>query len=460
MRTVLILCMISLLGLVSGRSQGQIVSPEKSPIDSYIQEAFNNNLVLQQKNVSLDKALLALQTARSLFMPSVAFQMNYQTADGGRQIPLPLGDLLNGTYATLNQLTGTQAFPQLENQSITFLPKNFYDAKVRTTVPVINTDLIYNKKISEQQIVLHEYEVETYKRELVKNVKSAYYTYLNALNAIGIYQSSLGLAQEGKRVNEKLLESGKGLPAYILRANSEIASVQAQLTQAKQQAENARLYFNSLLNRNGDSAVDTVFDTDAALAKASIQMNGAIAAGEREELKSLRQVIGLNETVVKMNQSFWVPKLNGFLDLGTQAENWKYNKESRYYLAGLQFEIPVFAGNNNRHKISQARLDLKNSQLNLEQVRQQLSLSGNVALNNLRSAWETYRSSAVQLDAAEAYQRLIERGFRAGSNTYIETVDARNQLTAARMALTINKYNVLTAAASLERETASFNLNK
>ena len=83
-----------------------------------------------------------------------------------------------------------------------------------------------------------------------------------------------------------------------------------------------------------------------------------------------------------------------------------------------------------------------------------------MALNNLRSAWETYRSSAVQLDAAEAYQRLIERGFRAGSNTYIETVDARNQLTAARMALTINKYNVLTAAASLERETASFNLNK
>lgn len=460
MRTVLILCMIFSLGLVSGRSQGQTVSPEKSPIDSYVEEAFVSNLVLQQKNVSLDKALLALQTARSLFLPSVAFQMNYQTADGGRQIPLPLGDLLNGTYATLNQLTGTQAFPQLENQSITFLPKNFYDAKVRTTVPVINADLIYNKKISEQQIVLHEYEVETYKRELVKNVKSAYYTYLNALNAIGIYQSSLGLAQEGKRVNEKLLESGKGLPAYILRANSEIASVQAQLTQAKQQAENARLYFNSLLNRNADLAVDTAFDTDAELARASVQVNGAIAAGEREELKSLRQVIGLNETVVKMNQSFWIPKLSGFLDLGTQAENWKYNKESRYYLAGLQFDIPVFAGNNNRRKISQSRLDLKNAQLNLEQVKQQLSLSSSVSLNNLRSAWETYRSSTVQLDAAESYQRLIERGFRAGSNTYIETVDARNQLTAARMALTINKYNVLTAAAALERETASFNLNK
>lgn len=459
MRTVLIICMIFLSCLPYSGSQAQVVA-EKNPLEVYIAEGLKNNIVIQQKGISLEKALLSLQTAKSLFLPSVAFQMNYQTADGGRNIPLPLGDLLNGAYATLNQLTNSQNFPQLENQSITFLPKNFYDAKLRTTVPVINSDIIYNKKISGQQVVLQEYEVETYRRELVKNIKSAYFNYLTALNAVGIYQSTINLANEGKRVNEKLLENGKGLPAYVLRANSEIAAAQAQLTQAKQQVENAKLYFNSLLNRPGGSPIDTAYNADAGLIHASVQLKDEKGAAAREELKSLQQGIRINETVVKMNKSYWIPKLSGFLDLGSQAEGWKYNDQSRYYLAGLQLDLPIFAGNRNQQKVKQADLDVRNAQLNLDLVKQQLELSSSVAHNNLKGAWETYRSAQVQLEAAESYQRLIERGFRAGTNTYIETVDARTQLTSARMAVLINKYNVLAASAALERETASYTFSK
>lgn len=459
MRTVLISCTIFLFWFPSAPGVAQ-ETQQSNPLEGYVKDAFKNNLVLQQKNVSLDKAMLALQSARSLFLPSAGFQLSYQTADGGRQIPLPLGDLLNGAYATLNQLTQTQAFPQLENQSITFLPRNFYDAKVRTTVPVLNTDLIYNKQISQQQVRLQEYEVETYQRELVRNVKSAYFNYLNALRAVGIYQSSLTLSLEGKRVNEKLAENGKGLPAYIIRANSEIAAAQAQVTQARQQAENAKLYFNSLLNRDGSSDIDTAYDADAALTLAMTQLSGGAPGAEREELKALQQAVKLNETVVKMNKSYAIPKLSGFLDLGSQAEGWKYNSDSRYYLAGLQMEVPLFAGNRNHNKVKQANLDLKNAQLSLAQAQQQLALSSSVSVNNLKSAWETYLSSKAQLAAAETYQRLIERGFRAGTNTYIETVDARGQLTAARLAFTISKYNVLTASANVEREMASYNLGK
>jgi len=457
MRTILIFA-IWLAAYPCAESFSQTVSDE-DPLERYIAEGFKNNIVLQQKNISLDRALVAFQTAKSMFLPSVVFQGNYQTADGGRNIPLPLGDLLNGAYATLNQLTGTQNFPQLQNESITFLPKNFYDAKVRTTVPIINTDIVYNKKISEQQIHLRESEVDTYRRELVKNIKSAYYNYLNALQAIDIYRSALDLAKEGKRVNEKLLESGKGLPAYILRSSSEIASAGAQLTQAIQQAENAKLYFNSLLNRPGEAAIDSVFDADKELLSSSAGLKADIDITQRDELKSLNQVIRLNETVVKMNRNYAVPKLSGFLDLGSQSENWKFNGQSRYYLAGLQLDIPLFAGNRNQYKISQSGLDLKDAELNFNNIQQQLELSGNVARNNLRSAWEVYKSSMVQMDAASTYHRLIERGYREGTNTYIETIDARNQLTSARIALLIHKYNVLSASAALERETAAYNLN-
>jgi len=436
-----------------------LVRGQETVLEKYLSEGLQQNLVLKQKNVSLDKALLALQTAKSMYQPTVAIQASYSTASGGRNIQLPLGDLMNPVYATLNQLTNSQQFPMLANESINFLPRNYYDAKVRTTVPIVNSDISYNKKISEQQVHLQEYEVQTYKRELIKAIKSAYFNFLSAHQAIKIYQSALDLAEESKRVNQKLLENGKGLPAYVIRANSEIAQVSAQITQAQQEEVNARLYFNSLLNRDGEAEIDTHYIADNALNRAALALQGIPTINGREELKSLQQMVNIQENVLKMNKKFAIPKISGFLDLGSQAEQMHFNNQSRYVMVGVQFDLPLYAGNRNRLKIQQSQLDLEDATLNKANTQNQLQVSSHIAKNKLVSAWEVYQSSLQQLEAAASYQRLIEKGYRAGTNTYIETIDARNQLTTAQLSVTVNKYQVLSAAAELERETAAYPLS-
>lgn len=461
MRTVLIgsglAMLLAVLGNKISLAQGEVSPPEHALAD-YVKEGLQKNILLQQKNISLEKALNALKIAKSMYLPVVSFQGAYQTADGGRSIPLPLGDLLNGAYATLNALTASQRFPQLENQSITFLPQNFYDAKLRTTIPLLNTDIGYNKKIHEQQMELQESDIAVYRRELVKNIKAAYYDYLMSVQAVAIYESALLLAQEGKRVNEKLLENGKGLPAYVLRAESEVQQVGAQISQARQQAENAGLYFNMLLNREKDAIIDTAHPTGTALQEAHRRWQQQPEIANREEIKALAGVRMLNETILKMNRHYYVPKLNGFLDLGSQSENFQFNSFSRYYMAGLQLEMPIFTGNRNKYKIRQASLDLENSRLQEELALRQLELSADVAHNELEAVWLIWQSSLKQLEAAETYQRLIEKGYRAGTHTYIETVDARSQLMMARLSSTVNKYKVLQADAKLERETGAFDL--
>lgn len=459
MRTILSFCKkltVFIAILVAGFS----AAAQDHVLDAYIDSAFANNIVLQQKNISLEKAGYALQVAKGLYYPTVAFQAGYQTADGGRDIQLPLGDLLNGVYASLNQLTQSNKFPQLKNESINFLPTNFYDARIRTTVPIINADISYNKKISEQQLIISEYETEIYKRELVKSVKTAYYNYRMASEAVKIYQTALQLAEEGKRVNEKLLENGKGLPAYIVRATSEIENVKSQIITAQQQQDNAKRYFNFLLNRDQQITINTDADANTGVIAAQGVIAKEISTAQREELKALKEAVTLNATVLQMNKAVYYPKLNGFLDLGSQAQNWKFNAQSRYYMVGLQLDVPIFAGFRNRNKIKQSDLDVRNAQLTLDQAKQQLDFAGNVAANNLLSAYHTFLSAQKQLEAAQTYQRLIDRGYKEGVNTYIETIDARSQLTQAQLAVSINQYKVLTAAAGVERESASFNLQK
>jgi len=436
--------------LLSTASQAQ-----QRPLDEYVQIGLHDNLIVTQKNLSLQRTMNALEVAKNLYLPSVSFDMLYSTANGGRSIDLPIGDMLNPVYQTLNQLTQSLNFPAIENQQIHFLPRNYYDAKVRTSMPLVNVDIKHQKDIQTQATRMSEVEIIVYKRELVKEIKSAYYMYLSVLESIKIYENSLTLAKEGKRVNEKLLAAGKGLPAYVLRSDAEIADVEAKLTVAKQKSKNAQFYFNALLNRAEETPI-------VVEESAKVQVNAEDLINKnsenREELKSLAMYIELQEMVEKMNKQVYIPKLSGFVDLGSQAEGMRFNKNSTYYMAGLQLSFPIFSANRNKLKIEESKIAVSQAQNSLAQAKQQLSLAVHVAENDVISSLKSYESAKVQLEAAASYQRLIQHGFREGNNTYIETVDARAQYTNAQLAYNIAGYKVLLAATKLERETSSYPL--
>src|SRR3954464_14400241 len=126
----------------------------QSKLDNYIQIGLKSNEVIKQHNFDINKSVYALKEAHALFYPTVSLNANYTKADGGRTIDIPIGDLLNPVYNTLNQITNSNAFPSLQNQSVLINPDNFYDAKIHTTMPLLNFEIIYNKRIKSQQTSL------------------------------------------------------------------------------------------------------------------------------------------------------------------------------------------------------------------------------------------------------------------------------------------------------------------
>ena len=455
MRTVFTICSFLALWLVF--SIALKAQEKETALDGLVRYGLENNLVLKQKNITLEQALLALKMANGMFSPSITLLGNFTNGTGGRSISFPVGDLLNPVYSTLNQLTASQNFPTIENVNTNFFPRDFYDVRARTSMPLFNTDLVFNRRIKEGQVRLQEMEVKIYQRELIKNIKIAYFNYLSARESLAIYESAMERAHEGKRVNESLLANGKGLPAYILRSESEIETIKGQLVEAERNSENAKMFLNFLLNREASTEIETSFTPD--LSNIVSLLAHEVGAQQREELIQLQHALDINQQVVKMNKLFWSPRLSGFIDLGAQAENLEYNRNDRYQLTGLQLEMPLFAGFNNKQKINQSELQIKNSELNLQMVRQQLHMVANVSLNALISSYQNYQTAIRQVEAARSYQRLIEKGYKEGVNTFLEAVDARNQLTSAELLLRLNLYKVLIAEASLERETASYQLN-
>jgi outer membrane protein TolC len=426
---------------------------QKSVLDDYVATAFQQNIMLQQKNIQVEKAMIALKTAQSLYQPTVAFQGGYQSGQGGRSIAFPVGDLLNPVYSTLNALTKSTAFPQIANVETNFFPRDFYDVKVQTTMPIYNKDISYNKQIQEQSISLQREDVSLYKRELVKQIKTAYFQYLLSLGLQKVYDNALNLAVEGKKVNEKLLANGKGLPAYLLRSDSEIANIQAQMADAAKQSQAAQMYFNFLLNRELRAEIRIDFEVEKALTAVY-----AVTPGVREELSLLSKSIGLQETVLKMNEVFYLPKLNGFVNLGSQATLANINSKSAYYFLGLQMDIPIFTGKRNLYKIKQTQLDIASAKNAYDLSSKQFTMATEIAQKNVQSSLVSFQASTKSYEAASAYLRLIEKGYKEGVSTYLETVDARNQWMNATINYQLKQFNVLIAAAAYEREAASYPL--
>jgi outer membrane protein TolC len=421
----------------------------------YIDEALNNNLVLKEKKVSLDKGLVALKEARSLFLPTTWFETQYTVAKGGRSIDIPVGDLLNPVYKTLNQLTATNHFPTVSNTSEQLLPNNFYDARIRTTMPLINPEIRISRDIKQLEISLQENDVDIYKRELINEVKTAYYNYLLSGEGIRIYQNALQVVNENLRINQSLLANGKGLPAYVSRAESEVSKVKGQLQTAVNDQKNASAYFNFLLNR---PLADSIVTAEILLDQNTFPLSATNNSTAREEIKNLHLSRDINESVLKMNRSFRVPRVNAFLDLASQGFDFTVNNKSLFYLGGVQLQIPIFSGKRNLYKIEQTKLDALTIELTTTNTINQLDLAASVSKNNASSAYSNYQVAMRQWEASQKYFKLIDKGYREGVNSFIEFLDARNQLTTSELQVNITKYKTLAALADYERQTASYSL--
>jgi outer membrane protein TolC len=263
------------------------------------------------------------------------------------------------------------------------------------------------------------------------------------------------VVNENLRTNQSMLSNGKGLPAYVSRAESEVKQVETQLLNAKNEKQKAIAWFNSLLNRSMQETV-LLEDVPLSLAASKAIQEYADNINGREELKSLSIAKDINYKVLALNKSFRIPKLNAFVDIAAQDFDFKLKSNSFFYLGGVQMSIPIFSGGRNTYKIQQSELDIKSIEITEKNTRNQLELAAFNSKSNAKNNYNTYQSAEKQEQSATQYFKLIDRGYREGVNNFIEMLDARNQLTQSQLQKEVNRYRFLASLADYERQTSSY----
>ncbi len=427
----------------------------QSPVlDAYIRQGLEANLQLRNSDLAIQRSAEQIRQAKGLMYPGVSFEATYTRAVGGRRILIPVGDLVNPVYRTLNEITQSNQFPQIENVEEQFLPDNFHDTRIRIVQPLFNSDIRYNKRIQEESAAIPRAAREALAHDLKYDITAAYYQYLQAREALRIYRASLGVVQELHRVTQRLADNQKVTRDAVYNTEYELGKIETDIVRAEKNAALSSSYFNFLLQRDVSEAViaDTTIFQSPLPPRLALEDYIQHALTHRKEPEQLGAAIQVNSTLLSMQESNRkLPTIGMAIDAGAQGFGYRFNSEQWYALGGLQLSWPIFNGYRKQAKEQETRVQAMELANQYELLRQQIRLQVTSAWHELHAAEKALEQAQKGVDSARSAFRIVQRKYEEQQAIQLELFDARNKVTTSEIGLSIARLEALVREAELRR---------
>jgi len=441
-------------------TQPAAAQSENRTLQGYVAQAIAQNVNLRREGIAVASAAQRVRQAQGLYQPQVQLGATYTLANGGRTINIPVGDLVNPVYSTLNTLTGSTRFPQINNVSEQLLPNNFHETKIRIIQPLFNSDIYFNYKAQKELLSAQQARQAAFRNTLRQQVEVTYYQYLQAGAAVQVYRTTARTLTELLRVNQARLAAGVTTNDAVYNTKAQLAGNQRDLITAANRRQLARTSFNYLLNRPLDDSI--VVEEPARPAPSTgqpliLSTLRTTALSQRPELEQLARAEAASTLGVRQrNAARFLPQLNWVTDLGYQGFGYHFDvPQQRFQFMQFALSWDLFRGGIKRSEQQVARLALDDVQAQRADLMQQLQLQVTQAYDNLGSA----RAAAVAADAAqlnaEKSYALVRRRYEEGQAIVLELLDATARQTTAQLARAVVGYDVYIREAELRQALAA-----
>lgn len=425
-------------------------------LNTYIEQGLSSNLSLKQEKLELEKALKGIEIAKSNLFPKIAFSPTYSLAAGGRRLEFPIGDLLNPVYSTLNKLTQSSNFPQVENVNQLLAPNNFHDTKFSIQYPIFNSDIKYNIALQKELVQTEYAKKKLLEFELKHSIEGAYIQFLQANEAIKVYQESLGLLNEVLNLNQKLVANQVALKDLVLIAENDLNKLNQQLQIALKNKDVAKAYFNFLINKpyNEEVLLDSLLIKN--LPNSVILENLYESALEnRPEFKQIESGIRVNEAAVLLQEkNARLPQLYVGANTGFQGFGYTF-KNQAYGVLQMGLQLDLYHGYEKKHKIEQSKINKSILETKNEELKNQVKFQITQNYLELNSSLETYKNSQKPIETNIELLKILNSKFKNGNAIFLEVSKVQNDLMIAKISQTIAKYDTWIKYNNLKKVSAS-----
>ena len=352
---------------------------------------------------------------------------------------------------TMSMSLGGQA------QTIKVGSDNSFNGGISASMPIVNAQLWESIRLKVVDVMFSIEKARSSQIDMIEQVSKAYFSVLLAKESLDVYQRVYDNAVENNKNIKKRYDVGSVSEYDYISSNVMVQNAMPNVIEAKNNVVLALWQLKALLGLDLGKNIDVV----GSLADYQAQMNYAhtldqLDLSNNSSLKQLNIQESMLKSAHRIAKFACIPTLSInaaylYTALGNDGSFFQSKAWNPYSYAGVQLNIPIFAGLQRHAAIRQAKLNLSALQLQRENAERQLRVAVVQSLNNMQSNVKKYSAAAATVGQAQRGYEIAVKRYEVGRGTLVDIDNSQLQLTQAELSRNSAIYNFLVSKVALDK---------
>ena len=397
--------------------------------------ALENNLQVQKGRVSEQQGDIALWQDQGALFPSLSFATSQSV--GFRPFEESTALVQNGQVTmTSNKWTYSGNYGLSANWTVW-------------------NGGINQKTIKAQRLQNQITQLSTRQSELSiqEQIAQLYVQILYSTEAMTVNRQLAETAQKQYERGQQMQQQGQMSKADVAQLEAQWKSAQYDIVNSETQVQNYKRQLKALL----ELGIDTPFDvagtepTDEQVLSPipSAQSVYEQAVQSRPEIRSAELSIDAADMSIDIARRGYYPTIGVSASAGdshysaSQDNVGEQMKRNLNLSAGVNVSVPIFDNRRNRSAVERAKLEKLNSQLDLQDRKNDLSSTIENYWLNANSSQQRFRSARAKVESLETSYELLNAQFQNGLKNIVELRQGHDNLVTAKQDELQSKYTTL-----------------
>lgn len=410
----------------------------QASLQDCIQYALTHQPVVKQAQLDESITEYSIKSQLADWYPQIGMDFSLQ-----HYLKVPTS-YFNGTYTQIG-VTNTSAAAFQLNQNL------------------FTRDLLLAGKTARDVRRQAKQNTESYRIDVVTNVSKAYYDLLLTQKQIDVLTEDITRLERSLKDAYNQYQGGLVDKTDYKRATISLNNTRAQKKTGEEQLKAKHAYLRQLMGYPVNGPLVLVYDTLKMEQQVPLDTNTTVTYENRIELQLLETQKILREADLKYNKWSFLPTVSAFANYNfnyLHPEFSKlYNRNFPSSQVGLTVSVPIFQGSKRIHNIHAAELQIKRTDLDIENMRNQINTEYSQAMASYKANLNQYMVMKENVDLAQEVYNLIEMQYREGVKTYLEVITAQTDLRSAQLNYYNALYTVLSSKIDLQRALGTLTTN-
>lgn len=431
---------VSLLigGMPAAASDDSPSTPESKTLrlsrEECIDIALQSSPTIKVANLEIKRLEYAKKESQGGLFPTIDFSAAYQRAIELQTIRMNMGG---------------------QSQSLKMGSDNTWNLGFSASMPLIAPTLWKAIQINDTQILASLEDARASRLNMVNNVNKAYYALLLAIASKEVIAENYRVAKLNAEIYERQFKAGTASEYDVLRSSVQMKNVEPELLQADIAVKQCSLQLKVLMGIDYNVDIQpTVTLKEMQRDMYGYEMGRERSLADNTSLRSLDIQKKLLSQNVDLKKFAWIPTLGTSFNLSwlslSNGNAFKNNEFNPYSTVALQLSVPIFSGGSKLNALRQAQVQLKEIDLQRENLVNSLNMQIDVALDNISKEVKQIATSEEGVKQAVKAHSIMQRSFEIGAASYLDLRDSELAETTAKLSYYQTIYNYLVSSSELD----------